>query len=233
MVGRYNDVSPSDMTVKLVVVLAFKTVYTLEQKRRDNDKKVISLHVGMKDMMGALLLHVFPCIYGCPLTSRSLKDVENDKAVAHDGTKIEDRLKSLVERTADDIKDCSNTCDAYLKKRPLAKVLQSSLWDMRLLNFVELFSTRRQEFEFELTMHTSKGVDKANIKLNAIGDATKELSEQFVPIPCSAYTLILWWQDECYEGHVRAISQPRAETAFGPCECERWRSSSPERQGVA
>ena len=68
MVGRYNDVSPSDVTVKLVVVLAFKTVYTLEQKRRDNDKKVISLHVGMKDMMGALLLHVFPCIYGCPLT---------------------------------------------------------------------------------------------------------------------------------------------------------------------
>jgi hypothetical protein len=32
------------MTVKVVVVLAFKTVYTLEQKRRDNDKKIISLH---------------------------------------------------------------------------------------------------------------------------------------------------------------------------------------------
>ena len=48
------------MTGKVVIVLAFKTVYTLEQKRRENDKKVISLHVGMKDMMGALLLYVFP-----------------------------------------------------------------------------------------------------------------------------------------------------------------------------
>jgi hypothetical protein len=44
------------MSMKVVVVLAFKTVYTLEQKRRDNDKKIISLYVGMKDMMGALLL---------------------------------------------------------------------------------------------------------------------------------------------------------------------------------
>ena len=46
------------MTGKVVAVLAFKTVYTLEQKRRDNDRKVISLHIGMKDMMSSLLLCV-------------------------------------------------------------------------------------------------------------------------------------------------------------------------------
>ena len=46
------------VTGKVVAVLAFKTVYTLEQKRRDNDRKVISLHIGMKDMMGSLLLCV-------------------------------------------------------------------------------------------------------------------------------------------------------------------------------
>jgi hypothetical protein len=51
------------VTAKAVVVLAFKTVYTLEQKRRDNDKKIISLYVGMKDMMCALLLFVFPSIH--------------------------------------------------------------------------------------------------------------------------------------------------------------------------
>jgi hypothetical protein len=179
------------VTTNLVVVLAFKTVYTLEQKRRDNDKKIISLYVGMKDMMGALLLYVFPSICGCPLTSRSLKDVENDKVIAPDGTMIEDRLKSLIERTADDIKVCSNVCDAYMKKRLLAKVLLSSLWDMKLLDFVELFATRRREFEFELTMHTSKGVDKANVKLDVIGNATKELNEQFgISIPLSGYALI-------------------------------------------
>jgi hypothetical protein len=181
-----------EVTRKIVVVLAFKTVYTLEQKRRDNDKKITSLYVGMKDMMGALLLYVFPSIHGCPLTSHSLKDVENDKFIAPDGTNIENRLQSLVERTADDIETCSNSCDAYMKKRLVAKVLLSSLWDMKLLDFVKLFATRRQEFEFELTMHTSQGVDKANVKLDAIGSATKELNEQF-GYPCLrfGYSLIL------------------------------------------
>jgi hypothetical protein len=60
-------VRPLRVTAKLVVVLAFKTVYTLEQKRRDNNKKIISLYVGMKDMMGALLLYVFPSTHDCPL----------------------------------------------------------------------------------------------------------------------------------------------------------------------
>ena len=38
--------------------MAFKTVYTLELKRRDNEKKIIALYVEMKDMMGVLLLFV-------------------------------------------------------------------------------------------------------------------------------------------------------------------------------
>jgi hypothetical protein len=165
----------------------------MEQGRHDNDKKIILLYTGMKDMMGVLLLYVFPSIHGCPLTSRSLKDVENDKLIAPDGTLAGtgDRLKSLVERTADDIKTCSNVCDAYMKKRLLSRVLLSSLWDTKLLGFVKLFATRRQEFEFELAMHTGKGVDKANVKLDAIGDATKELKEQFCHLQhYSGYGLI-------------------------------------------
>ena len=46
------------MTGEIVVVMAFKTVYTLELKRRDNEKKIIALYVEMKDMMGVLLLCV-------------------------------------------------------------------------------------------------------------------------------------------------------------------------------
>jgi hypothetical protein len=42
----------------IVVVLAFQAVYTLEQKRRDNEKKIIALYVEMKDMMVVLLLCV-------------------------------------------------------------------------------------------------------------------------------------------------------------------------------
>lgn len=44
------------------MVLAFKTAYELEHNRRENDKKVVSLFVGMKDIMGVLLLYVVPSI---------------------------------------------------------------------------------------------------------------------------------------------------------------------------
>jgi hypothetical protein len=47
------------VTGKIVVVLAFKTVYELERNRHENDKKVISLYVGMKDMMEVLIGYVF------------------------------------------------------------------------------------------------------------------------------------------------------------------------------
>jgi len=90
-----------------------------------------------------------------------------------------------------------------MKKRLLARVLLSPVWDARLLEFVELFATRRQEFEFELTMRTSRGVDKANVKLDVIGNATKELNEQFGYLYlCSGYALTWWRQNECYEGPV-------------------------------
>jgi len=181
-----------DVTGRIVVVLAFKTVYTLEQKRRGNDKKIIALYVGMKDMMGALLLYVITSIRDSTLIPRSLKDMENDKLVAPDGTSIEDRLRSLVDRTADDIKTCSNVCDTYMKKRLLAKVLLSTVWDAKLLEFVQLFAARRQEFEFELSVHTSQGIDKANAKLDAIGEATRTLNEQFGhPYICSGHGLTL------------------------------------------
>jgi hypothetical protein len=164
---------------KVVVVLAFKTVYTLQQKRRENDRKVISLYIGMKDTMGVLFLSVFSSIYHITLTFPCLKGVENDKLSVPDGISIEDRLKSLVERTADDIKPCSNVCDTYMKKRLLAKLSLSSVWDARLVDFVQLFAIRRQEFEFELTMHKSQVVDKANSKLDFIGEAMKAPDETF------------------------------------------------------
>jgi hypothetical protein len=56
-----------EITDDVVVVLAFRTVYTLELKRRDNEKKVIALYVEMKDMMGILLLSVVTFTYRVPL----------------------------------------------------------------------------------------------------------------------------------------------------------------------
>jgi hypothetical protein len=66
-----------------------------------------------------------------------------------------------------------------MKKRPLAKVMLSSVWDVKLLDFTKLFTERRQKFQFEITIHTSQGVNKANKKLDSIEDATRELNKQF------------------------------------------------------
>jgi hypothetical protein len=46
------------VTGETVVVITFKAVYTLELKRRDNERKIIALYFEMKDMMGVLLLYV-------------------------------------------------------------------------------------------------------------------------------------------------------------------------------
>jgi hypothetical protein len=63
-----------ELNGEVVVVLAFKTAYTLVRKRRDNDKKIISLFIGMKDMMGVLLLYVMhpsSRTHSCPAASRA------------------------------------------------------------------------------------------------------------------------------------------------------------------
>jgi hypothetical protein len=84
-----------------------------------------------------------------------------------------------VKKTAEDIKTCSNVCDTYMKKRPLAKVIMSNAWDKKLLYFVNLFSERRQSFEFHLIWSTSGIVNKTNATVNDINDTTRELREQF------------------------------------------------------
>ena len=115
----------------------------------------------------------------CAYSVCSLRDVQNDKLIAPDGINIEDRLRSIVERTANDIKQCSNVCDTFAKKKLMTKVFLGPVWDDKLLSWVSLFSKRRKDFEFELSIHTSQGVDKANAKLDVIGEATKALDEKF------------------------------------------------------
>jgi len=56
VVRRSFSILLREVTENIVVVLAFKTVYTLEMRRRDNDKKIVALYAEMKDMMGVLLL---------------------------------------------------------------------------------------------------------------------------------------------------------------------------------
>jgi len=118
----------------IVAVLAFKAVYTLETKRLENDQRVLALYAEyvVSNFGGALLSHKFQderydggsravrvrfhlivCLSDCP-TSR-LKDVTDPKRIAPGGQTIEGRMQKLCEAVAENIKECANTCDTYLR----------------------------------------------------------------------------------------------------------------------
>ncbi|KAF7341977.1 hypothetical protein MVEN_01784700 [Mycena venus] len=72
-----------------VAVMAFKAVWALEQKRRENDRRILALHMEMKNMMGVLT---------------QLKNVQDAEEVAPDGTTIKGRMQELGKAVAEDIK---------------------------------------------------------------------------------------------------------------------------------
>ncbi|KAJ7757035.1 hypothetical protein B0H16DRAFT_1721499 [Mycena metata] len=144
-----------------VAVMAFKAVWALEQKRRDNDRKILALHMEMKEMMGVLL---------------QLKSVQDADAVAPDGSTIKGRMQVIVMGTADDIKACSNACDTYSKKKLIVKVIKGPIWEGRLIKFVGAFTKRRSEFEFAMAAHTAVGVDEANRALKTVDQTTQEMN---------------------------------------------------------
>ncbi|KAJ6610468.1 hypothetical protein B0H10DRAFT_411247 [Mycena sp. CBHHK59/15] len=144
-----------------VAVMAFKAVWALEQKRRENDRRILALHMEMKDMMGVLT---------------QLKNVKDAEEVAPDGTTIKGRMQEIVKGTADDIKACANACDTYSKKKLVVKVLKGPIWEGKLVKFVGIFTKRRSEFEFALAIHTSLGVDAANRALGTVDQTTQEIN---------------------------------------------------------
>ncbi|KAK7062151.1 hypothetical protein R3P38DRAFT_2495366 [Favolaschia claudopus] len=144
-----------------VAVMAFKAVWALELKRRANDKMILSLHLEMKDMMGVLT---------------QLKDVKDAEEVAPDGSTIRGRMQGAVNGTAEDIKSCANTCDTYTKKKLIVKVLKGPIWEGKLVKYVGIFTKRRGEFEFALSIHTALGVDAANRALNVVDKTTQEMN---------------------------------------------------------
>ena len=106
----------------------------------------------------------------CVYSFCSLREVTPDKVVAPDGTNSNNRLMSLIESTAEDIKKCSTMCEIYTEKKLLAKVFRGPAWNEKLLHWVGVFSNRRKDFEFELSIYTGRSVDKANAKLDVIDE---------------------------------------------------------------
>ncbi|KAJ6588495.1 hypothetical protein B0H19DRAFT_978427 [Mycena capillaripes] len=144
-----------------VAVMAFKAVWALEQKRRENDRRIIALHMEMRDMMGVLT---------------QLKNVKDAEEIAPDGSTIKGRMQQIVNGTADDIKACANACDTYSKKKLVVKVLKGPIWEGKLVKFVGTFTKRRGEFEFALSIHTALGVDAANRAIGAVDQTTQEMN---------------------------------------------------------
>ncbi|KAI0327267.1 hypothetical protein GY45DRAFT_1327868 [Cubamyces sp. BRFM 1775] len=154
--------------VVTVAVLAFKAVYALETTRQENDRRVVTLYVEMKDMMMVMV---------------QLKGVESRNHVGLDGRVLKDRLEELAEKTARDIKDCANLCDTFLKKRLIVKVLKGPIWADKLAGFVQTFADRKADFQFALTMHsanTISDVKRQNYEIDAKIDVVIALFGRFV-----------------------------------------------------
>lgn len=64
----------------------------------------------------------------------------------------------------------------------LVKIFSGSMWEDRLLKFVEIFTKRREEFELVLTIHTGVDVDEVNIKPNST-EGMAELNQRYDPRP--------------------------------------------------
>ncbi|KAJ3878208.1 hypothetical protein F5051DRAFT_328402 [Lentinula edodes] len=123
-----------------VVVLAFKAVVTLELKRRDNDQKVLVLQVKMQDMMEIFV---------------QLRVIAPNQKESNRGFTVEESLKKICSRIAEDIWSCANLCDSYSKKRLLVKLLKSPIYEGRLAGYIQTFVERRTELHTVLGMFTA------------------------------------------------------------------------------
>nr|GAT44855.1 predicted protein [Mycena chlorophos] len=143
IVKGYYALKPLLMPSK-VVVLTFKSVWALEQKKRVNSKKVSALYVEMKEMMSELT------------QLKNLKDVET---FAPDGTSIKGRMEAIIRLANSNMKDCANACDVYAKQGLLVRVIKGSAWEDQLARFSGEFTKRRAEFEFAMAIHTALGIE--------------------------------------------------------------------------
>ncbi|KAF8589617.1 hypothetical protein K439DRAFT_1332394 [Ramaria rubella] len=143
-----------------VAVMAFKAVWTLEMTRRENDKKIMALHLEIRDMIEVLA---------------QLEDIKDPQTITSDN---KGRMQKLCEDMAKDIKDCANACDTYSKKKIIVKVLNGPIWEGRLAKYGGLFVKHRSDFEFALSIHTAVGVDAANMTLEDVKATTMAIDEK-------------------------------------------------------
>ncbi|KAI0692702.1 hypothetical protein BC835DRAFT_1416357 [Cytidiella melzeri] len=147
-----------------VAVIAFKACYNMEMARRHNDKRVISLFKEMKDMIEVLT---------------RLKDITDPEIIGPNGSIIKGKLQTLVDSATQDMKDCGNACDAWMKKQVLVKVLVGPAWESKLAGYTAAFTSRRMEFDFALQIHTATAVEAIQSVTRAMDEKLAYMSQQF------------------------------------------------------
>ena len=141
----------------------------MEVTRRENDKRIRSLYVEMKEMIAVLVQFVlFPCLLSSGLPETRLKDVNDPQDIGPGGITISARMQTVCEKAAGDIKDCANVCDSYSKKRLVVKILRGHTWETKLVGFADTFNQRKTEFQQALTIHTARTVDAVHSTVHTI-----------------------------------------------------------------
>ena len=72
---------------------------------------------------------------------------------------IKGRMQETAEQAKRDIEKCAAVCDMYHKKSTLVKVLKGQIWQAKLEKWITTFSQRKDEFQFNLSIHTGNAVE--------------------------------------------------------------------------
>lgn len=108
-----------------------------------------------------------------------LKDLKRE-VVEQNNQFIAQSMEKVVNGAAEDIKECWNACDTYLKKRAVTRWIKSALWDVTFGDFLGRFKKRKNQFVFALSVHQGHEMKDANEKLDTLQETTKEIQEQYV-----------------------------------------------------
>jgi len=133
-------------------ILTFRLVYELEKKRSSNEQKVKGLFVEIRDMLSVLLC---------------LRPASNGPSPPAQYS-VEKDLQELIHQTAEDIKQCGNTCDAYMSKHSVAKFLTATGWNTKFVGLIRTLRDRREKLQFALSALTHKAMKEISETIGRI-----------------------------------------------------------------
>ncbi|KAM5542287.1 hypothetical protein V8D89_004160 [Ganoderma adspersum] len=192
--------------IKLAVG-AFRVAVKLDLKCRENDKKVSLLFAAMRDMMAVLAQYV--------------EGYQRTQGHRDGDSTIGQHMQCLIQQAAEDIKNCVNSCNAYVKKSLASKILLSGSWSDNFKKCTKCFLTRRDDFVLALLIHTGQVVntvidklDATHINVGIVSDNT--IAENMVHFQ-KDFDIRLSWLVEAVHGVARNEgNRIIAEVTYGP-----------------